>query len=168
MRLDAACLQLAADVGDALHARHWRLATAESCTGGLVAGAVTAVAGSSAWFERGFVTYSNAAKHEMLGVPGELIAAHGAVSEPVARAMVEGASARSGAECALSVTGVAGPGGGTPAKPVGMVCFGWLVPGRQLVTTRHLSGDREAVRTASVDLALSGLLALLQGRSPPG
>lgn len=168
MHLDAARLQLAADVGDALHARHWRLATAESCTGGLVAGAVTAVAGSSAWFERGFVTYSNAAKHEMLGVPGELIAAHGAVSEPVARAMVEGARARSGAECALSVTGVAGPGGGTPAKPVGMVCFGWLVPGQApVVTTRHLAGDRVGVRTASVDLALSGLLALLQGRSPP-
>jgi nicotinamide-nucleotide amidase len=137
MRLDAACLQLAADVGDALQARRWRLATAESCTGGLVAGAVTAVAGSSAWFDRGFVTYSNAAKHEMLAVPSEVIAAHGAVSEPVARAMVEGARARSGAECALSVTGVAGPGGGTPAKPVGMVCFGWLVPGQSpVVTTR--------------------------------
>jgi nicotinamide-nucleotide amidase len=168
MLLDPDALQLAVDVGAALHVHRWRLATAESCTGGLVAGAVTAVAGSSAWFERGFVTYSNAAKHEMLGVARDLIAAHGAVSEPVARAMVEGAKARSGAECAVSITGVAGPGGGTRAKPVGTVCFGWLVPGREpVVTTRHFPGDREAVRAASVDLALAGLVALLQGRLPP-
>jgi nicotinamide-nucleotide amidase len=167
MFVGANALQLAADVGRALGARRWRLSTAESCTGGLVAGAVTSIAGSSDWFERGFVTYSNAAKHEMLGVAAELIAAHGAVSEPVAQAMVEGATARSGAQCALSVTGVAGPGGGTPAKPVGTVCFGWLVPGRApVVATRHFPGDREAVRVASVDAALAGLLALLQGRSP--
>ncbi|MGE5168861.1 MAG: CinA family protein [Rudaea sp.] len=169
MLLDARAEQLAAAVGDALRARGWRLATAESCTGGLVAGVVTSVAGSSTWFERGYVTYSNAAKHEMLGVATALITAHGAVSEPVARAMVEGAMARSGAECALSVTGVAGPGGGTPAKPVGTVCFGWLVPDRApVVATRQFPGDREAVRAASVDAALAGLLALLQGRSPPG
>jgi nicotinamide-nucleotide amidase len=168
MCLDAQAVHVAADVGHILCARHWRLATAESCTGGRVAGVVTAVAGSSAWFDRGFVTYSNAAKHEMLGVAPELITAHGAVSESVARAMVEGAKARSAAECALSVTGVAGPGGGTPAKPVGMVCFGWLVPDRApVVATRHFPGDREDVRAASVHLALAGLLALLEGRSPP-
>jgi len=133
--------------------------TAESCTGGLVAGAITDIAGSSAWFERGFVTYSNEAKMELLGVPEGTLATHGAVSEPAARAMAEGALARSRAHLAVAVTGVAGPSGGTPDKPVGMVCFAWS--GRGLPTTsitRSFPGDRAAVRQASVVAALEGLL----------
>jgi len=156
---------LAVALGDALRAHRLRVATAESCTGGLIAGAITSIAGSSDWFERGFVTYSNEAKHEMLGVPQALIDAHGAVSERVARAMAEGALARSRADCALSVTGVAGPGGGTPAKPVGMVCFGWAVPGRPVVVeTRHFGGGRAEIRAASVERALGRLIALVEGR----
>ena len=161
MPLDDAQMRLAAELGRQLLARRWRVATAESCTGGLVAGAITAIAGSSDWFERGFVTYSNAAKHEMLGVPAELIDKHGAVSEPVAGAMAAGAVANSAADCALAVTGVAGPGGGTSAKPVGMVCFGWVARGSQRTATLHLPGDRAAVRDASVDAALAGLLELV-------
>ena len=154
---------LAAALGVALRTRRLRAATAESCTGGLVAGAITAIAGSSEWFERGFVTYSNEAKSEMLGVPRALIDAHGAVSEPVARAMAEGALARSAADCAVSVTGVAGPGGGTAAKPVGMVCFGFALRGAApRVETRHFAGDRAAVRTASVEAALEGLIDLVR------
>ncbi|HTP98980.1 MAG TPA: CinA family protein [Casimicrobiaceae bacterium] len=133
--------------------------TAESCTGGLVAGAITDIAGSSEWFERGFVTYSNEAKMELLGVPEGTLAMHGAVSEPTARAMAEGALARSRAHLAVAVTGVAGPSGGTPDKPVGMVCFAWS--GRGLPTTsitRHFPGDRAAVRLASVVAAIEGLL----------
>jgi nicotinamide-nucleotide amidase len=157
--------KLAVTLGDALRARRLRVATAESCTGGLVAGAITAVAGSSEWFERGFVTYSNEAKREMLGVAHALIEAHGAVSEPVARAMAEGALARSAADCAVAVTGVAGPGGGSAAKPVGMVCFGFALRGGETrVETRHFPGDRAAVRAASVEEALSGLVALAGGR----
>jgi nicotinamide-nucleotide amidase len=138
------------------------IATAESCTGGLAAAALTAVAGSSAVVDRGFVTYSNAAKHEMLGVPMDLIAAHGAVSEPVARAMCEGAAARSGARLAVSITGIAGPGGGSADKPVGLVHFG----AADAAGTDHqqrLFGDvgREAVRLASVKVALEMLLARL-------
>jgi nicotinamide-nucleotide amidase len=162
MPLDDKQMRLAAEVGRQLRTRGWRMATAESCTGGLVAGAITAIAGSSEWFERGFVTYSNEAKAEMLGVPAELIDRHGAVSEPVAAAMAAGAVTNSAADCALAVTGVAGPGGGTAAKPVGMVCFGWIARGRQpRTTTLHLPGDRAAVRDASVDAALSGLLELI-------
>jgi nicotinamide-nucleotide amidase len=154
---------LAAALGAALHAHRLRVATAESCTGGLVAGAITSVAGSSEWFERGFVTYSNDAKHEMLGVACEMIDTHGAVSEAVARAMAEGALARSAADCAVSVTGVAGPGGGTAAKPVGTVCFGWALRGRESITaTRHFPGGREEVRSASVEAALAGLLRLVK------
>jgi nicotinamide-nucleotide amidase len=162
MPLDDAQMRLAAEIGRQLLGRGLRVATAESCTGGLVAGAITAIAGSSDWFERGFVTYSNAAKSEMLGVPAELIDRHGAVSEPVAAAMAAGAVTNSAADCALSVTGVAGPGGGTATKPVGMVCFGWIVRGRPPRTaTLHLPGDRAAVRDASVDAALSGLLEVV-------
>lgn len=164
----AAPVRLAAQVGRVLRMRGWRVATAESCTGGLVAGAITSIAGSSDWFERGFVTYSNEAKHEMLGVPCALIEAHGAVSDAVARAMAEGTLANSTAQCAVSVTGVAGPGGGTPAKPVGMVCFGWAaVDGRPLVATRRFSGDREAVRAAAVEVALTGLIDFLERQSRP-
>ena len=169
MPLDAAAsIRLAAELGARLRARGWRVATAESCTGGLVAGAITSIAGSSDWFERGFVTYSNEAKHEMLGVPCALLEAHGAVSDAVARAMAEGTLANSTAHCAVSVTGVAGPGGGTPAKPVGMVCFGWAaIDGRPVVATRHFSGDREAVRAAAVEVALAGLIDFLERQSRP-
>lgn len=155
---------LAAELGAALQARRWRCATAESCTGGLVAGAITAIAGSSAWFERGFVTYTNEAKTEMLGVPSGLIEDHGAVSEPVARAMAEGALAHSPADLAVAITGVAGPGGGTAAKPVGMVCFAWARRGGGTdAVTLHVPGDRTAVREAAVAVALRGLLE----RIPP-
>jgi len=154
---------LALQVGARLQARHWMLATAESCTGGWVAAAVTAVAGSSAWFERGFVTYSNESKSQMLGVPRALIERHGAVSPEVAGAMALGAVRNSRAQIALSITGVAGPGGGTADKPVGLVCFGWAAGNlSQTIETKHFSGDREAVRRASVVHALQGLLAQLE------
>jgi nicotinamide-nucleotide amidase len=138
------------------------MATAESCTGGLIAGACTDLAGSSAWFERGFVTYSNEAKTEMLGVDAALIAAHGAVSEPVARAMAEGAVAHSRALAAVAVTGVAGPSGGSPEKPVGTVWFGWSVDGRVRTERRRFDGDRASVRAATVHYALQTLVELLR------
>ena len=140
----------------ALRARGWMVATAESCTGGLIAGALTEIAGSSDVVDRGFVTYSNAAKTEMLGVPAEMIAAHGAVSEAVARAMAEGALARSRAQIAIAVTGIAGPGGGSPDKPVGLVWFGCARAGGAVKTVSHVfPGDRHAVREATVCAALS-------------
>ena len=148
-------------LGRALEARGWQAVTAESCTGGLVAGAITDVAGSSGWFDRSFVTYSNDAKESMLGVPRALLEAHGAVSEETARAMADGALARSRADVAVAITGIAGPGGATPGKPVGMVCFAFAR--REAATrsfTRQLAGDRAAVRAASVDIALEGLLRL--------
>lgn len=154
-RFEPAVLALA----DALRAHRQTMATAESCTGGLIAAACTSVAGSSDWFERGFVTYSNEAKHEMLGVPVALIAAHGAVSEPVARAMAEGALAHSPADWAVAVTGIAGPGGAVPGKPVGTV---WLAVARRGVATRvqllQLGGDRAAIREQTVRQALQALL----------
>lgn len=153
-----------AEIAGHLLRRGWMLATAESCTGGLIAGACTDLSGSSQWFERGFVSYSNAAKTEMLGVPAPLIAQHGAVSEPVARAMAEGALAHSGVQASLSVTGVAGPTGGTPDKPVGLVWFGWSVAGRTHSESRHFPGDRAAVRAATVRHALTRLLALLRAQ----
>ena len=137
--------------------RQWMLATAESCTGGMVAAACTDLAGSSAWFERGFVTYSNAAKTQMLGVDAQLIATHGAVSEPVARAMAQGALQHSAAQVALAITGVAGPGGGTDAKPVGMVWFGFAGPWGVHSEVQHFGGERAAVRQAA---ALHALLRL--------
>jgi nicotinamide-nucleotide amidase len=140
------------------------LATAESCTGGWVAQAVTAIAGSSAWFERGFVTYSNDAKHELLGVSTGTLQKFGAVSEETAREMARGALARSRAGVAVAVTGIAGPGGGSAAKPVGTVCFAWA--GRRgLVRSeiRRFRGGRESVRRQSVIRALEGILELLQG-----
>lgn len=144
-----------------LLARGWMLATAESCTGGMIAAACTDLAGSSQWFERGFVTYSNAAKTELLGVPAALIEAHGAVSEPVARAMAEGAVAHSPAQVAVAVTGVAGPTGGSADKPVGTVWFGWQVAGQTHSELRHFAGDRAAVRAATVQHALARLLGWL-------
>ncbi len=141
--------------------RHWMLATAESCTGGLIAGACTDLSGSSNWFERGFVTYSNAAKTELLGVPAPLITQHGAVSEAVARAMAEGALRHSAAQLAVAVTGVAGPTGGTADKPVGLVWFGFALPGQVLTEKMQFPGDRAAVRAATVRHALSRLLQQL-------
>ena len=150
-----------APLADVLRARGWRIATAESCTGGLIAAACTALAGSSDWFERGFVTYSNAAKTEQLGVDSTLIAQHGAVSEPVVLAMVEGALARSPADIALAVTGIAGPGGATPGKPVGMV---WLAIAQRGAAAQaeclQLAGDRAAVREQTVVAALARALQL--------
>jgi len=149
---------LAERAGAALQACGWTAATAESCTGGLVAGAITDVAGSSNWFDRGFVTYSNAAKQAMLDVPASLIDEHGAVSEPVARAMAEGAIAHSDADVAVAITGIAGPGGGTPRKPVGLVCFAFaLRSGTVESSSRRFDGDRAAVREAAVAFALEGL-----------
>ena len=163
VRAQHALAQLAARVGARLQARRWMLATAESCTGGGVAAALTDIAGSSAWFERGFVTYSNEAKTEMLGIPRELIERHGAVSEEVARAMALGAVRQSRAQIALSITGVAGPGGGTLAKPVGLVCFSWASGSlTQTVEKKHFSGGRAAVRQAAVMHALQGVLAQLE------
>jgi nicotinamide-nucleotide amidase len=148
----------------ALRARAWRIATAESCTGGLIAAACTQLAGSSEWFERGFVTYSNAAKTELLGVEPALLQAHGAVSEPVVRAMALGALARSPVQLAVAVTGIAGPGGAVPGKPVGTV---WLAVARSVdgaaadcsAERLQLGGDRDAVRDATVAIALERLLA---------
>jgi len=149
-------------VADFLKTHGWKLATAESCTGGLIAACCTDVAGSSDWFDRGFVTYSNAAKTEMLGVDATLIAEHGAVSEPVARAMVQGALQHSAAQVAVSVTGVAGPGGGSPAKPVGTVWMGWATPSGVVTELHHFAGDRAQVRAATVQHALAHLVGLLQ------
>lgn len=138
------------------------LATAESCTGGWIAEAVTMVPGSSGWFERGFVTYTYISKREMLGVKSRTLGRHGAVAEEVVREMVEGALARSHAQLAVAVSGVAGPSGGTPEKPVGTVCLAWGRKNRKPRSeTRHFSGDREAIRRASVERALEGVLALL-------
>ncbi len=152
-----------AALADALRQRGQMLATAESCTGGLIAGACTDLAGSSDWFERGFVSYSNAAKTELLGVPAALIDAHGAVSEPVALAMAAGALQQSLAQRSVAVTGVAGPGGGSAAKPVGLVWLAWAQRGpdghiRARAQAQHFPGDRAAVRQATIACALQGLL----------
>ena len=161
--------ELAEKVGTALKRRGLMLVTAESCTGGWVAEAITMVPGSSEWFERGFVTYTHISKREMLGVAEDTLGRHGAVSEPTVREMVTGALTRSHPQIAVAVSGVAGPGGGTPAKPVGTVCFAWgskdHAPGSE---TRRLPGDREAVRRRAVVHALKGVLALLDELDPPG
>lgn len=161
--MDSELYALAERVGRVLTTRGLMLATAESCTGGWVAEVVTMVPGSSEWFERGFVTYTYIAKREMLGVSGDTLGAHGAVSEPVAREMAQGAIARSRAQAAVAVSGIAGPSGGAPGKPVGTVCFAWrLRDGAEHVATCHFAGDREAVRRQSVVQALEGLLTLLE------
>ena len=150
---------LAAQVGTLLLSNGQKLATAESCTGGWVAQCLTAIAGSSAWFERGFVTYSNDAKHEMLGVELATLNTHGAVSEAVAGAMAAGALSHSHADWALAITGIAGPDGGSAGKPVGTVCFGWAgTEGVVEVETRHFLGNREEIRYQSVVFALKGVL----------
>ena len=137
------------------------MTTAESCTGGMIAAACTDLSGSSNWFERGWVTYSNAAKITELGVPAQLIAEHGAVSEPVARAMAAGALQHAPAQVSVAVTGVAGPTGGSADKPVGTVWFGWATPAGVISEVQHFSGNRAAVRAATVQHALKRLLALL-------
>ena len=155
---------LATLVGAKLKAKGLLLATAESCTGGWVAQAATAIAGSSEWFERGFVTYSNAAKQEMLGVTPATLATHGAVSEQTAREMAAGALLHSRAQLSLAITGVAGPTGGSVEKPVGMVCFAWAGPGAtEKSVTKHFNGDRDSVRRQSVIFALQGVLECLEG-----
>ena len=156
--IDDAIRALAARLGELALARQVMLATAESCTGGLVAGAITEIAGSSGWFERGFVTYSNRAKIELLRVDPETIARDGAVSEQTARAMAQGARAASGAQWTVAVTGVAGPAGGSPDKPVGTVWFAWAGPHGVEALHRRLDGDRADVRAASVAIALQGLV----------
>ena len=156
--IDAIILAQAAALLQRCEAAGLMLATAESCTGGLIAATLTAIAGSSAVVDRGFVAYSNAAKHDLVGVPMALIDTHGAVSEPVARAMAEGALARSRAALAVAVTGYAGPGGGSAEKPVGLVWFGCARAGQATVTASHVfSGDRTEIRRATVATALAML-----------
>ena len=147
--------------GKALKVKGKTLATAESCTGGWVAQAITSIAGSSDWFERGYVTYSNAAKREALGVSKKTLARYGAVSEPTARAMARGALKKSRAGMALAITGIAGPGGGLPGKPVGTVCFAWAQGRKMRSETRRFRGGRSRVRRQSVIHALRGVLKWL-------
>ena len=154
---------LARQLGTRLKGAKEILATAESCTGGWAAQVVTSVAGSSAWFDRGFVTYSNEAKQELLGVRAETLSAHGAVSEETAREMARGALDRSKATIALSITGVAGPKGGTAEKPVGTVCFAWARGSAVRSETHRFAGDRESIRRQSVILALKGVMRTLEG-----
>jgi nicotinamide-nucleotide amidase len=154
---------LAQSLGQQLQAAGLMLATAESCTGGWIAKVVTDIPGSSGWLDRGFVTYSNAAKREMLGVAAATLESQGAVSEAVVREMALGALARSRAGVAVAVSGIAGPGGGSAEKPLGTVCFAWALSGRELVTRREcFGGDREAVRRQTVQRALEGLIDLLE------
>ncbi|MBU0621884.1 MAG: CinA family protein [Gammaproteobacteria bacterium] len=154
---------LARQVGEALKAQGMTLVTAESCTGGGVAQAVTRISGSSDWFDRGFVTYSNESKEEMLGVSPETLEQYGAVSEQTVREMVDGALQYSRAQIALSVSGIAGPTGGTPEKPVGTVWFAWGTNKSVHAVCHHLPGDRDAVRAKSVQIALQGVINLLNG-----
>lgn len=159
--------ELVAALAGRLRQRGEMLCSAESCTGGLIAAACTDLAGSSDWFECGYVTYSNAAKTTMLGVPDGLIAAHGAVSEPVARAMAQGARLKSGADWAVAVTGVAGPGGGSAEKPVGTVWLAWSGPSGERCERQRFAGDRAAVRAATVAAALQGLIDLTRPPCKP-
>ena len=149
-------------LAEILLSRNWTVSLAESCTGGLVSATLTELAGSSEWFERGYITYSNEAKTECLDVPAQLIESYGAVSEPVAKAMAEGARINSGSDVAISITGIAGPSGGTAEKPVGTVCFGWATENQTLTKTMHFDGDRQAVRQQATEFALTELIALLR------
>jgi nicotinamide-nucleotide amidase len=156
--------QLAAQVGAALKARGWMLATAESCTGGWLGEVVTSVAGSSHWYDRGFITYTNESKQEMLGVSAQTLAGFGAVSEQTVREMAAGALKHSRAHITVAISGIAGPGGAVPGKPVGMVCMAWAMRsggGRSEVF--HFTGDRASVRRQAVRAALRGILALAEG-----
>ena len=158
-----ATTKLCEQLAQALMARSWMMATAESCTGGMIAARCTDLSGSSNWFERGFVTYSNAAKSELVGVPAALIEQHGAVSEPVARAMAQGARAHAHAKVSVAVTGIAGPTGGSPDKPVGTVWFAWCIGDQVSSDVQVFEGDRQAVREATVQHALQGLLQRIPG-----
>jgi nicotinamide-nucleotide amidase len=154
-------------LAEILQSKNWKMAAAESCTGGLVCANLTEIAGSSEWFERGYITYSNQAKIECLGVPDKLLEAFGAVSEEVAKAMAEGAQVHAGVNAALSITGIAGPSGGSKEKPVGMVCFAWAIrsdagDNRVVAKTMHFNGDRQNVRQQACDYALSELEKLLE------
>lgn len=154
--------QLARELRDKLKAHGWMLATAESCTGGWVGQVVTAIPGSSSWYERGFITYANEAKIDMLGVSPEILAQRGAVSEETACAMAAGALAHSRAQAAIAISGIAGPGGGTPEKPVGLVCYGWaLADGTLMSSTCRLGGNRDEIRSRAVAAALRGLIDLI-------
>lgn len=165
---DPALVSLSARVGAALRDRRLTLVTAESCTGGWVSQVVTHTGGSSAWFDRGFVTYSNEAKTEMLGVSPEIIMKEGAVSLTTAEAMATGALGNSNALISLAITGIAGPGGGSPDKPLGTVCFAWCFRGEApLARRRRFGGDRESVRYQALVFALEELLALVAARSMP-
>jgi nicotinamide-nucleotide amidase len=162
---DVELVDIARSVGERLLAAGRVLVTAESCTGGRIAAAVTDVPGSSDWFDRGFVSYSNRAKTDMLGVPTAVIASEGSVSRRVAELMAEGALIHSAGTVSVAVTGVAGPGGGSEAKPVGTVCFAWAGTGRPTRSEQcHFEGDRVAVRERSVRRALAGILELTAGR----
>jgi nicotinamide-nucleotide amidase len=156
--------RLAKQVGKALKSRGIVLATAESCTGGGISFTITKVAGSSEWFDRGFVTYSNTSKEEMLGVSPHTMKNHGAVSETTAREMAEGALQYSRAQITLAVTGVAGPTGGTPEKPVGLVWFAWVSKGKAKTVCHHFTGDRDAIRVKATRIALQGVLDLLNSQ----
>lgn len=158
---DAALRALAERVGAALTVRGLRLVAAESCTGGWIAKALTDVPGSSGWFDGGWVVYADAAKRRLLGVPEDVLRTHGAVSEPVVRALASAARERLGADCAVAVSGIAGPSGGTPEKPVGLVWFGWAVGDAATAESRRFAGDRDAVRRQSVAFALERLLELV-------
>lgn len=154
-------------LAEILQSRNWKMAAAESCTGGLVCANLTEIVGSSNWFERGYITYSNEAKMECLGVPKKLLDTYGAVSEEVAKAMAEGAQINSGVNVAVSITGIAGPSGGSADKPVGMVCFGWAIRNeigdKQLLTkTMRFTGNRQQVRQQACDYALNELVKLLE------
>lgn len=151
----------AAQLGQLLRVKRWTVATAESCTGGWIGAAITAVPGSSAWYASGFIAYSNEAKQRMLGVEAETLAAHGAVSEAVVAEMARGAAANARAECAIAVSGIAGPAGGSVEKPVGTVCCGWSIAGRTVTEIFHFAGNRDAVRSQSVLMALKRTTELL-------
>nr|VFK45416.1 MAG: nicotinamide-nucleotide amidase [Candidatus Kentron sp. SD]VFK49739.1 MAG: nicotinamide-nucleotide amidase [Candidatus Kentron sp. SD] len=171
--------ELATRIGSALTRRGFLLVTAESCTGGWIAEVITSIAGSSTWFDRGFITYSNLSKQEMLGVLAKTLETHGAVSEAVAREMVAGALLHSVARAGLSVTGIAGPGGSAPDKPVGMVCFAWAMKGhgnkppiRLGSMTKYFSGDRKSIRQQAVVTGLRGIMEMIESEkhvsaSPP-
>jgi nicotinamide-nucleotide amidase len=150
------------ELASVLIKNNWCLSTAESCTGGMVAASITELAGSSEWFERGYVTYSNQAKSQDIDVSQNLIEQHGAVSDQVARAMALGAKQNSGSDIALSITGIAGPTGGSPEKPVGTVCFAWLLANDQMISeTKHFEGDRQKIRQQACDFSLRKLLSLV-------
>ena len=155
-------IDLTKTLAQILLSRNWTVSLAESCTGGLVCATLTELAGSSEWFERGYITYSNEAKTECLNVSAQLIQSHGAVSEQVAKAMAEGARIHSRSDVAISITGIAGPTGGSAEKPVGTVCFGWATDNQTLTKTMCFDGDRQAVRQQATEFALTELIALLR------